>query len=72
MNSYALQKIAASYGEERRSAVAATTRVRRARHAESWPEAAAGLGGRGRRGGLVAGAVPRPRESRETMTRRAA
>jgi hypothetical protein len=75
MNSYALEKIAASYGEERRSAVAATTRVRRARHAECRPEAAAGLarlGGRGRRGGLGAGPVPRPRESQETMTRRAA
>jgi hypothetical protein len=71
MNSYALQKIAATYREERRSAVAAATRVRRARHAESRPEAAAGLarlGGRGRRGV----AVPHPRESQETMTRRAA
>jgi hypothetical protein len=78
MNTYALQKIAAGYGRERRSAAAATTRARQARrerHAESPHDVAAGLGGlrgpRGR-GGLQAGVVPQPRESEETMTHRAA
>jgi hypothetical protein len=78
LNTYALQKIAAGYGEESRTAAATTTRVRQARrerHAESLHDVAVGpadLGGpRGRRG-LMAGPVPRPRESEETMTRRAA
>jgi hypothetical protein len=74
LNTYALQKIAAGYGEEKRSAAAATTRARQARrerHAESLPDAAAGLVGSGRLSGL-AGPVPRPRESEETVTHRAA
>jgi hypothetical protein len=80
LNAYALQKIAAGYGEETRSAAAATTRVRQARrerHAQSLPDASygpagwRGLSGRGGRG-FLAGPVPRPRESEETMTRRAA
>jgi hypothetical protein len=80
---YALQKIAAGYGVQTRWEAATTTRARQARrecHAESL-HAAAGLagsgvlsvrGGRGGRRGLLAGPVPRPRESEETMTRRAA
>jgi hypothetical protein len=84
VNTYALQKIAAGYGEETRSAAATTTRARQARrerHAESRPHAAAdlagsgdlgGRGGRGGRGGFLADAVPQPRESVETVTRRAA
>jgi hypothetical protein len=87
LNAYALQKIAAGYGEETRSAAAATTRARQARrerHAESLHDEAAGLvgsgglsgragrGGRGGRGGFLAGPVPRPRESQETVTHRAA
>jgi hypothetical protein len=78
LNTYALQKIAAGYGEERRSAAATTTRARQARrerHAESLHDVAVGparLGGsRGRRG-LLASPVPSPRESEETVTRRAA
>jgi len=73
-----MQKIAAGYGVQTRSEAATTTRARQARrerHAESRLDGAAGLarlGGRGARGGLVAGAVPRPRESQDTMTRRAA
>jgi hypothetical protein len=68
---YALQKIAAGYVEETRSEAAATTRARQARrerHAESLHDVA----GRGGRGGVLAGPVPRPRESEETVTRRAA
>jgi hypothetical protein len=84
LNAYALQKIAAGYGEETRSAAAATTRARQARrerHAESLHDVAAGLvgsgdlsdrAGRGGRGGFLAGPVPRPRASEETVTRRAA
>jgi len=81
VNTYALQKIVAGYGVETRSAAAATTRARQARrerHAESRHDVAAGpatsgdLSGRGGRGGFVAGPVPRPRESEETVTRRAA
>jgi hypothetical protein len=87
VNTYALQKIAAGYGEESRSAAATTTRARQARrerHAESLPDAAAGLVGSGRlsglasragragRAGFLAGPVPRPRESEETVTHRAA
>ena len=84
MNTYALQKIATGYGEETRSAAAATTRARQARrerHAESRHDVAAGLvgsgglsgrAGRGGRGGFLAGPVPHPRESEETVTRRAA
>jgi hypothetical protein len=87
MNTYALQKIAAGYGQEMRSEAAATTRARQARrerHAESLPDVAtgpatsggltgrAGRTGRGGRGGFLAGPVPRPRESEETVTRRAA
>jgi hypothetical protein len=84
---YALQKIAADYGVQTRSAAAATTRARQARrerHAESLHDVAAGLvgpgslsgrdgqGGRGGRGGFLAGPVPRPRASEETVTHRAA
>jgi hypothetical protein len=72
MNAYALEKIAASYGREMRSAAAATGRARkarRARHTESLPDVAAGPGSRE---GFLAGAVPRPRESEEAMTHRAA
>jgi hypothetical protein len=81
---YALQKIAAGYGVQTRSAAAATTRARQARrerHAESLHDVAAGpatLGGlsgragRGGRVGFLAGPVPRPRESEETATRHAA
>jgi hypothetical protein len=78
LNTYALQKIATGYGVQTRSAAAATTRARqarRARRAASLVDANAGLGGgtgRGGRGGFLAGAVPRPRESQEAMTRRAA
>lgn len=78
MNTYALQKIAAGYGEETRSAAATTTRARQARrerHAEYLHDVAAGpsgSGGLGGRRGLLAGPVPRPRESEETVTRRAA
>jgi hypothetical protein len=72
MNPYALQKIAAGRAEEMRSAGAATWRARqarRARHAESVLDAAAGPGSRD---GFLAGAIPRPRESEEATTRRAA
>jgi hypothetical protein len=84
LNTYALQKIAAGYGEETRSAAATATRARQAwreRHAESLhdfaadaagPAGSGGLSGRGGRRGLLAGPVPRPRESEETVTRRAA
>jgi hypothetical protein len=71
MNTYVLQKIAASYGQETRSAAAATTRARqarRARHTGVLPRAAGPVG----RGGFLAGGVPRPRESAELITRRAA
>ena len=78
MNTYALQKIATGYGVQTRSAAAATTRARQARrerHAESRHDVAAGLvgsGGLSGRGGFLAGPVPHPRESEETVTRRAA
>ena len=58
MNTYAMQKIAAGYGEETRSAAATTTRARQARHerhAESLHDVAAGPAGAGgliSRGGL--------------------
>jgi hypothetical protein len=72
LNTYALQKIAAGYGVQTRSEAATTTRARqarRARRAGSRPDAAAGPVGRG---GFLPGPIPRPRESEETMTRRAA
>jgi hypothetical protein len=87
VNTYALQKIVAGYGEETRSAAAATTRARQARrerHAEILHDVPAGpaisgslsgrggRGGRAGRGGLLVGPAPRPRESDETVTRRAA
>jgi hypothetical protein len=87
LNAYALQKIAAGYGEESRSAAATATRARQARRErrdESLPDAAAGLVGSGRlsglasragrasRAGFLAGPVPRPRESEKTVTDRAA
>ena len=81
MNTYAMQKIAAGYGVQTRSEAATTTRARQARrerHTESLHDVAAGLAGsrvlsgRSGRRGLLAGPVPRPRESQDTMTRRAA
>jgi hypothetical protein len=84
VNTYALQKIVAGYGEETRSAAAATTRARQARrerHAEILHDVPAGpaisgslsgRAGRGGRGGFLAGPAPRPRESDETVTHRAA
>lgn len=72
MHPYVLQKIAAGHAEEMRSAAAARGRARQARrtrHAESRPDTAAGPASRG---GFLATAVPRPRESEEAMTRRAA
>jgi hypothetical protein len=84
LNTYALQKIAAGYGVQTRSEAATTTQARQARrerHTESLHDVAAGppgsrvlsgLSGRGGRRGLLAGPVPRPRESQDTVTRRAA